>query len=74
MNWITKNWKTTASIVLTIATSLYQLLSDNATVFGIDNKVIMIIAFAISAVTIIVNGATNGTGETATSKFFSYFK
>lgn len=74
MNWVKKNWKTTISIALTIATSLYQLLSDNAQVFGIDNKILMIIAFAISAITIIANGIQNGEGETATTRLFSWFK
>lgn len=73
MNIITNNLKTTISIVLTIASSLYQLLADNAELFGIDNKVLMIISFTITAITLIFNGIKNGTGDTKLEKIISHF-
>lgn len=74
MDIINKNWKTTIIIILSVITSLYQVLVDNAEFLGVDNRYIMIISLVITSITIIVNGIKNGTGETKINKLLSYIK
>lgn len=73
MNILTKNWKTTISIIITTLTSLYQVFADNAEYLGIDNKYVMGASIVITAVTIIFNGINNGTGETNVERLLSHF-
>lgn len=67
------NYKTVISVVLSVATSLYQILADNAEILGVDNKYVMIASIVITAITIIVNGINNGSGETKSDRLLSYF-
>jgi len=73
MDKIKNNWKTILSIIVSTLSSLYQVFADNAEFLGVDNRYVMGTSIVITAITIIVNGINNGTGETRIEKLMSYF-